>query len=591
MAKPKQAQIKSNYLAFSIYLGLVTLFLLPSAMDPFLMPKAAILIVGSIWFFSSSVKHFRFNLKDPLQVLLLLLAIWFLLLLVVSDYKWISLFGVNGRATGIIFYLALIGLMWYTSKFEFVKQKRIYSSFGIIGLLVLFYGLLQYLNLDPYKWNLVYKGIIGVFGNPNFMGAFSALVGIYGFSLGLNRNSNAKLKLFGLLLVTLSLINIYASKATQGFVSLAIGIAPILVFLMFIKAKSLGFFGLGVSATGLLLFLAGLFQVGPLTEIAYKQSVSYRGDFWRTAFNMIRENPVFGVGFERFGVNYRSYRDLPQVLRNGADAYSDNAHNIYLQFAATGGLMLALLYLALNVFIVINFVNKLKTQSDNSYFYVAIFGIWLAIQAQSLISVDTPGIALWGWVFAGFLCANPENKESTKSEISPAKIVGAVTAMAFSVLSIFQFNAQTSMRNAFYLQIPKSNQEYADAKAEILQNAQNHEPWNAEWPILSANSLIQDEAYKQTLEAAKRAVKLDPKDYRGWYFLATAQEKLSLFNDAINSREAAKKIDPYNAENLLNLGRDYKAINKNEEAKQIIAEIQKFAADSSEYQTAIKELN
>ena len=86
-------------------------------------------------------------------------------------------------------------------------------------------------------------------------------------------------------------------------------------------------------------------------------------------------------------------------------------------------------------------------------------------------------------------------------------------------------------------------------------------------------------------------LKLDPKDYRGWYFLATAQEKLLLFNDAVNSREAAKKIDPYNAENLLNLGRDYKAINKNEETKQIIAEIQKFAADSSEYQIAIKELN
>jgi tetratricopeptide (TPR) repeat protein len=372
---------------------------------------------------------------------------------------------------------------------------------------------------------------------------------------------------------------------------MAIGAAPILVYVLFKKSQGLGYLGFGTSIVGVLFFLAGLLQVGPLTDIAYKQSVSYRGDFWRTAFNMIKENLFFGVGFERFGVNYRSYRDLPQVLRNGVDAYSDNAHNIYLQFAATGGFFLAVIYLALNLFIGINFVKKLKGAPENTYLYVSIFGIWLAIQAQSLISVDTPAIALWGWVFAGFLCSRPEQKSQSNSEISPTKIVGAVLAMAFGVLSIFQLNAQTSMRTAFYLQIPKNNQEYADAKLEILQKAQSHEALNVEWPILAANSLIQDEAFTQTVVVAKRAVKLDPKDYRGWFFLASSQEKLSLYKDAIASREAARKIDPYNADNLLNMGRDYKATNQSDKAKEMIIKIKEFAPNSNEYELAVKELN
>lgn len=590
MAKTQKSTAKNNQLSFSLFLGAVTLIVLPSAMDPFLLPKSALLIAGGIWYFLGNLKKPKVT-KNPLQIILLIFSSWLVILFVTSDYKWVSLFGVNGRAIGIIFYLALASITWHVSKFEIQLQRKVFKNFGIIGLLVLLYGLLQYLKLDLFDWNLVYKGIIGPFGNPNFMGAFSALVGICGISLLLNSKNNVRERIFGLLLISLSVLNIYASGARQGYVSLAIGCSPILVYLLFKKAKVLGLAGLGVTASGMVLFILGLFQSGPLAEIVYKQSVSYRGDFWRTAFNMIRENPLFGVGFERFGVNYRSYRDLPQVLRNGVDAYSDNAHNVYLQFAATGGVFLALIYLALNIYVGYCFAKKLKTAPENSYFYTSVFAIWLAIQAQSLISVDTPAIALWSWVFAGFICSQQLNQESKPKDLSPSKIIGAISVMAFSILSIFQLNAQTSMRTAFYLQIPKNDKQYAAAKAGILFNAEKHEPLNAEWPILSANSLFQDDAFNQTISAAKRAVTLDPKDYRGWYFLASAQEKLSQFNDAIKSRELARKIDPYNAENLLALGRDYKATNETKKARELIAEINSFAPNSAEYQLAVKELN
>ena len=72
--------------------------------------------------------------------------------------------------------------------------------------------------------------------------------------------------------------------------------------------------------------------------------------------------------------------------------------------------------------------------------------------------------------------------------------------------------------------------------------------------------------------------------------MSPAQEKLSKFNDAIKSREAARKIDPYNAENLLALGRNYKATNQTEKARELIAEIKSFPPNSAEYQLAVKEL-
>ena len=590
MAKAKPAK-NEKYLGFALIASLVTLAILPNAMDAFLIPKAIILILGAIWYFLSDFKIPRKLSKDPLELILISFSIWLFVLLVKSDYKWVTLFGIQGRSIGVLFYLSLIVLMWQARKFPFNKQVYLFNTFLVIGAIALIYGSMQKLQLDPFNWNLVYEGIIGVFGNPNFAGAFAALVGIGGFSLFVEKSRNLNWRIFGAILFLLSIFNIYASNARQGYVSLAIGIAPILVYLLFNLNKLAGLAAVGISIVGLFLFILGLFQTGPLANIVYKQSVSYRGDFWRTAQNMIAENPIFGVGFERFGVNYRSYRDLNQVLRNGVDAYSDNAHNIYLQFAATGGLLLSILYLLLNILVVRNFIQHFRLDSEKRFFYLTIFSIWIAIQAQSLISVDTPSIALWGWLFAGIICAKPTEGIRKRNEITINKVVAIIVLMTMSVLFIFQLNAQSGMRTAFYTQIPKNNEEYAVAKEKLLKQSENREPLNAEWPILSANSLYQDDAFKQSAAAAKRAIHLDSRDYRAWFFLASSQEKLGSFAEAIKSREAAALIDPYNAENLLELGRDYVKINEPAKAKQLINKINEFAPKSSQYSDALKELS
>lgn len=452
------------------------------------------------------------------------------------------------------------------------------------------YGLIQISNLDPFDWNLVYVGIIGLFGNPNFMGAFSALVGIASASVILNKENETKSKILGGLLLFVSIINIQGSHALQGYVSLILGVLPIFIYIANEKRPLLSKTISAFSLVGLGVFILSLFQKGPLADLIYKQSVSYRGDFWRTAINMMKENPLFGVGFERFGVNYRLYRDLPQVLSRGVDSYSDNAHNIYFQFAATGGIFLAMTYLLFNLFVIVNFIKIIKDNNPYKYFYVSIFSIWLAIQAQTLISVDTPAIALWGWVFAGILCFQNVNKVSATSEINLGKVFGTVLVMAFSVIFLFQANAQTKMNTAFYVQLPENSPEYINAKTRLLNDAAKFDPLNSEWPILAANSLLQDKAYSQTISETNKALKLDSKDYRSWWFLATAQEESGDRVSAIVPRKEALRIDPYNIKDMLQLVRDYKAANQLENAKLMVAKIKAIAPNSAEYEQAVSEL-
>jgi presenilin-like A22 family membrane protease len=97
MAKAKPAK-NEKYLGFALFASLVTLAILPNAMDAFLIPKAIILVLGAIWYFLSVFKIPRNLSKDPVELILISFSIWLFILLIKSDYKWVTLFGVQGRS-------------------------------------------------------------------------------------------------------------------------------------------------------------------------------------------------------------------------------------------------------------------------------------------------------------------------------------------------------------------------------------------------------------------------------------------------------------------------------------------------------------
>jgi tetratricopeptide (TPR) repeat protein len=86
---------------------------------------------------------------------------------------------------------------------------------------------------------------------------------------------------------------------------------------------------------------------------------------------------------------------------------------------------------------------------------------------------------------------------------------------------------------------------------------------------------------------AKKAVKLDKRDYRGWFFLATAYEDSGNRVKAIPARLSALELDPFNTSNMLELVKDYKAANDFDKAKAVGERIKPINPSGDDYKQAL----
>ena len=547
-----------------IFASLITLAFWTSFFEPFILAKSALLLLGGAWLLGLLLVHSG-TLKRMKAYSLLLsgLIAYFILVLVQSDLMYTSLFGVQGRNMGFLSYLALVIFsLFFASQASFLVLSRTLTVFYGVVAIVVAYGLLQIFELDPFNWRLNYEGIIGNLGNPNFMSVVAALCAamalIYFIESGI-RNGVSYLH-FSLFLSALTAL--YFSKSTQGWIVFLISLAPwVYVRLKSISLLASRLFILVISSAVIAVALA-LVQAGPLSKVLYEQSLSFRADFWRIAWRMAVDNPWFGVGIDRYQNYYREYKTLEQVRAVGAEDFSDSAHNLYLHFFATGGFPLGLLFLAINLYVGYRFIVVLKPSNESQIKIAAIFGLWLGIQAQNLISIDYPSIALWSWIFAGLAVGLSFMGEGTKNkkENLGRKYIGVAISVSATTLSLVFLipasSAQSMLRTGFYAYVEKGDLEAIKVKSDYLEGLGKKEPGNPTLAILAANSLFLDEAYEEAAEAARRAIDIDSHDYRAWWFLASSLEKLDRRIEAIQAREMTIKLSPYNSPNLLELARN-----------------------------------
>lgn len=523
--------------------------------DALIIPKIIILTCLALYIVPELILNSKKILKDKIMFTITALSILFILQMVivmlVSEAPFEQeFFGRTGRGLGFLTYFSLILVFLYTVlKIKYLDISKIFLGILISCFFSSIYSIFQYYGLDFSDWRTLTNGIIGTIGNPNFQSSFVAIAFIptmvYLWNL---KYRYLLISLVGAVLV----FTLYICESTQGYIALAAALALFtLIYLWYKKSRFIfaftAFFVLVVGFTALI----GMLNKGPLSYYLYKVSVRSRGEMWQTAISMVRDNALFGVGLDSVGDYSLKYRSIKTA--NGIDEYIDNFHNFFFQFAATGGVLLTILYLLILTVTIYCFWKVQRRLSAFDINLAALAAAWISFQLQSIISPAAIPTLIWNFVISGAfigLAINNEvegNEKDTKikdKKMISNKVPSALYSYGLMVVALIVtlplFNADKLAREA-------------DTKKDALlavKAAKTYPESVIRYNRLGAG-LYESGLYDLSLDLGRSAVKFNPDSYLTWILIlvnpsATYEERLA-------AKEKLIEIDPYNK-----VIRDYK---------------------------------
>jgi O-antigen ligase len=467
-----------------------------------------------------------------------------------------NLYGVLGRQTGFIAYIVL---MMSALGATLLRRKK---SFDLLVWALLFSGAVNILYAawaiafgDFIGWNNPYGNILGLFGNPNFIGAFLGMFITGSVAFVFSSHFAWKYRVSFILLGLVALYEIKNSHAVQGLVVTGAGLSMVGFYL--VRSKSKGWAITAGYLTGVVVVggfaLAGALQKGPLSSLIYKRSVSLRGTYWETGINMGLDSPFTGKGMDSYGIWYREFRpDRALIDMPGIQTLTNAAHNVVIDIFAYGGFPLLISYLAILAIGIWAILRVTFRQRSYDGTFVAIATTWLAYQLQSIISINQVGLAIWGWVLVGALVAyeystRPEQDGAEK--LKPVKhkelvfspqLVGGIGVVIGALIAVPPMSADMKYKSA----LKSQNVQQVEAALTPSYLAPRDSARLAQAVILFENSKLPDLAYKY----AKEGVAFSPDYFDAWRVLyattnSTPEDKqLALAN--------MKRLDPKNPDVL-----------------------------------------
>jgi len=393
---------EKNYIKFIAVASAVTSVVITPWLniDSMIIPKLILVFCLALFFIPKLVPELiKYKNKIYLitTIVVVLNTIYLLIVMAASSAPLEQqMYGRTGRGLGFIVHFSLLVILLVVMLNITLQDVKILNlALAISWFMSSAYAVAQNFGLDIFAWNTKTNGIIGTLGNPNFQSSFTAMAFVPILVIAYkSRNKNLYLPI----VFCFTLYVIYLCESTQGYV--IAGAALILFLLNYTWFKKRNFFYVLVliATPFVILAILGSLNLGVLSKYLYKVSVTSRGEFWRSALNTATDNPL-GVGLDSFADYYLFYRD--EKAANGIGEFTDNAHNFFLEYAATGGFFLSFLNLIICILVLICFIRVQKNIGTFDYQITAVFCAWFAFQLQTLISPGSISTMLWNSIFSG----------------------------------------------------------------------------------------------------------------------------------------------------------------------------------------------
>jgi O-Antigen ligase len=560
--------------AIGVWIIVVSIAVTPwNNLDPVSVTKLfTVTVIASFVFFFKTINPKSFVSSSTFFDKMVTLGVFFttLNLILKSQFPSERIFGVTGRNVGALFFISmLIILLISNQSFKLQHGKLLVSTIKISSISVSIYFVVQKLGLDRAQWADAYGGVpSSTLGNPNFV---SSLVAI-GFSVTLPTLLIAHEKLLlRAMIASISILEFYViieSNSAQGVIIVSIGIflAMYVKFLVVIAKHnfqvyrySIGIIAITVSS---MLILVLYFR----ESLATNPTLLARFVYWRAAFSMILNSPLYGQGFDYYGESYLKFRSTNDAVRFWG-LFSDSAHNYFLDIGVFSGLVVLISFLipfVMSLFktFTLFFVSRSQQKKFESPDAI-VLGLAIALYGftfQALISPISHALFYIGVVLTGFLNSALTSQDKAPTDIglysinrvfkmkknlsldkvkfAPPKIYffGRV-ASALSAIAILVLGIQPMMTDA------KFRDAIEQGNGDKLLTIALSQPMSSDRMETTAQIFVENNRPDLALRVIRSMVKENSGNIRGWrLLLATSTQS----TERALAREKIKELDPKN---------------------------------------------
>lgn len=153
---------------------------------------------------------------------------------------------------------------------------------------------------------------------------------------------------------------------------------------------------------------------------------------WDSALSASFERPLLGWGLENFSEPFDSYYNPKHF---GIESFFDRTHNVFLEYAVSGGLILLLSWLLIFFF----YYRSLARRKKN-WWWAALFCLPIAYFIQGFFLFDVLAIYLVFFLFLGLFVFTEKDESPIKIEsakLNPASLSYLIIALAIILPSIY----------------------------------------------------------------------------------------------------------------------------------------------------------
>lgn len=489
-----------------------------------------------------------------------------------------SFFGYYSRLNGgllpLISFITLYFILPNYSDSKF--NKKIINTVLLSGLLVSIYGIAQHFGADKNLWvQDVQSRVFSTLGQPNWLAAF--LVILIPFSIHkFLESKNFIHKSYYLLLATSYYLTILFTKSKSGIIACVSSLFIYFIFKLFSDIKN-KFLSINLKSYFIffVLIVLSLLISNPIkdklfpkkftpttTELQTEKlnitpSEDIRKIVWHGAFDLWKQYPIFGTGVETFAYSYYWTRPIEHNLTSEWEFLYNKAHNEYLNFLATTGIVGIIAYLFLIITILI------KTFRDKPTFCAI-----LALLITNLVGFSVVTTSLLFFLLP-ILVIN--YKPSTK-ELKPKKyLIIPILLISIYLISkninfytadIFYAKSISFDQNSNYQTSYKLISQSLDLRPNEPEYLTQSAILESKLSIITKENIYQDSAIKHI----DQAIKISPANTSIWkqraqvfYYLSAIDKQY--FQESINSLLQVITLAPTDAKNFFTIGQFLESAN------------------------------